>query len=67
MDDYLCDNLCKNPNFPSYSAVDKLCYKDNATKVLADAGKSVITCDSWCTADVSIGTGCGDNRFKKCD
>jgi len=49
--------------FPFPSAhIPKLCYK---TKAQASAGEG--PCGSWCTQDIKVGSGCGDNSDHLCD
>lgn len=60
----LCTNPCRNNpnNFVHYSEKTKLCYNSFNSATTGAGG-----CDSWCTLDVNIGTGCGDTRYKMCD
>jgi hypothetical protein len=52
----LCNKPCENPAFPYHSETSNLCYN---SKILAAAGKG--SCDTWCTNDVNVGSGCGEN------
>jgi len=43
----LCNNPCKNPEFPFISAKNNICY---STFELAEVGSGA--CNTWCTTDV---------------
>ena len=49
------------PKFPYFSTKVRVCY---ATSV--DAAAGIGLCGSWCTHDLSVGTGCGDNHAHMC-
>lgn len=47
--------------YPSSSDGGKICYKDQRH---ADEGHG--PCESWCTLDLAVGDGCGNNEHKLC-
>jgi len=59
----MCNNPCKKLYFRHVSATNNYLCFDTFAKSTAGTG----SCDSWCTTDVAHGSGCGNNRFKKCD
>ena len=67
----LCSNPCRiYPDYIHYSEKSKVCYT-----TFAQATAGVGTCNipavddtpavrsTWCTYDINIGSGCGNNRF----